>query len=288
MPLPHTSSGGDSNQPPPDYTVGLATHLLTAVDYLRHAFTIQTHLSRQANNEDVNQGRTSNRMESDHGHSAPFSGLDLDDLTDYIGTSFLPFYSSCGPMVFYVTLLLVAWFVIWYIFESLILACLAFKKAGCSPWILAGFCGKLIWLPFLPFAAAIRERRIQDRMKDLMGISNRPQSPPPIYSTTITVENSDNVPSDWKWEPGVANASVRSSEIFEGNIIRTDDLSHIPRAQVEAILDDTLLASREVDHTRIVWREILDTKALLHSVLRHLGIPHPGASAEGNREEEET
>lgn len=269
-PLPWTTPGLYEDGPQPDYTLGLATHLLSAVDYVKHLFTIQTELSRQANQEDANMGRTSTRMKDKYGRSAPFAGFNLEDITNYIGARFLPFYADCGPTVFYAIMILVVWYVVWYIIEGLIAMGLAFKICGCSPTVLLGFCGRLAWLPLLPFAAAVRDRHIKDRLKQLLGTSD----PPPPHYTTVNVRSPEAESKEWKWKPEAEKTPMEDNVLILGAPGVIGDPDQPPRVQVEAALDEALIAREEasisVSHTH--WHQIMANRVMLQNILAHIGL----------------
>lgn len=278
-PLPYTSSTFDRSAPQPDYTIGLATHLLTAADYVKHLFNLRTEMSRQANLEDSNRERTNNRRDNEHGSSSHFSGLNLDQITDYIGAEFLPLYGQCGPLVFYAILIIVAWFVFCYLIEGIITMGLAFKMVGCSPWVFYGFVGKVMWLPLLPFISAVRDRDIKNRLQDLLGLSSRPGvpgSPPPCYTTTITVENPEIERGSWKYQPGPEHSQIRNDHPTASHPDGAEGPIPVPRAQAEAVLEDALLTNNEVSRTvnQTMWRQTIANKAMLQAILGHLRIPY--------------
>ena len=168
---------GFAERPQVDPTKGLAGKMVTEKDLKSYRYLMETEGSRKANTEDYNLRATQNRKESEFGASAPFNGLTLDGVVDYTLSSFMPLYMNYGPVCFYVILALVTWMATWHIIEGMLTSCIAYRHYGCSPAVLVGFAGKLLYLPALPFVATFRHSHVRERAFELFNNGR----PPPGY-----------------------------------------------------------------------------------------------------------
>ena len=168
---------GFAERPQVDPTKGLAGKMVTEKDLKSYRYLMETEGSRQANTEDYNHQAMKNRKKSKFGAPTPFNGLTLDGVVDYTLSSFMPMYMSYGPICFYAILALVTWMATWHIVEGMLTSCIAYRHYGCSPAVLAGFAGKLLYLPALPFVATFRHSHVRERAFELLNNGR----PPPGY-----------------------------------------------------------------------------------------------------------
>lgn len=168
---------GFAERPQIDPTQGLASGMLTDKDLKSYRYLMETEGSRKANIEDYNIQAMKNRKESKFGAPTPLNGLTLDGVVDYTLSSFMPLYMTYGPACFYAILALATWMAAWHIIEGLLTSCIAYQHYGCSPMILAGFAGKILYLPALPFVAIFRHSHVRERVSELLDKGG----PPPGY-----------------------------------------------------------------------------------------------------------
>jgi hypothetical protein len=72
-------------------------------------------------------------------------------IIDIMGASFFPLYSVVGPMVFFVSLMLLVWGVFRLVVTVLIRAIIIIRCKGCGVWVMTAFWGTLFQLAITPF-----------------------------------------------------------------------------------------------------------------------------------------
>ncbi len=72
-------------------------------------------------------------------------------IIDIVGASFFPLYSVVGPMVFFVSLMLLVWGVFRLMVTVLIRAIIIVRCKGCGIWVMTAFWGTLFQLAITPF-----------------------------------------------------------------------------------------------------------------------------------------
>jgi hypothetical protein len=73
-------------------------------------------------------------------------------LIDIVGASFFPLYNVVGPMVFFLSLLLLVWGGLRLIITVLLRVIIIVRCKGCGIWVLTAFWGTLFQLALLPFS----------------------------------------------------------------------------------------------------------------------------------------
>jgi hypothetical protein len=74
-----------------------------------------------------------------------------NSIIDFEGASFFPLYSVVGPMIFFVSLMLLVWEVFRLLVTVLIRAIIIVRCKGCGVWVLTAFWGTLFQLAVTPF-----------------------------------------------------------------------------------------------------------------------------------------
>jgi hypothetical protein len=90
-------------------------------------------------------------------------------LIDIVGTSFFPLYSVIGPMIFFVSLMLLVWGAFRLMATVLIRVIVIVRYRGCGLWVLTAVWGTLFQLAVSPFSwvdSAMGE--VGDRIGDMM------------------------------------------------------------------------------------------------------------------------
>ncbi len=72
-------------------------------------------------------------------------------LIDLIGVSFFPLYKVVGPMIFFLSLLLLIWGGLRLIITIFLRAVIIVRYKGCGIWVLTAFWGTLFQLAVSPF-----------------------------------------------------------------------------------------------------------------------------------------
>jgi hypothetical protein len=72
-------------------------------------------------------------------------------IIDFVGASFFPLYSVVGPMIFFVSFMLLVWGVFRLLVTVLIRAIIIVRCKGCGVWVLTAFWGTLFQLAVTPF-----------------------------------------------------------------------------------------------------------------------------------------
>ncbi len=72
-------------------------------------------------------------------------------IIDIVGAIFFPLYSVVGPMVFFVSLMLLVWGVFRLLVTVLIRAIIIVRCKGCGVWVMTAFWGTLFQLAIIPF-----------------------------------------------------------------------------------------------------------------------------------------
>jgi hypothetical protein len=72
-------------------------------------------------------------------------------LIDIVGASFFPLYSVVGPMIFFISLMLLVWGAFRLMVTVLIRAILIVRCKGCGIWVMTALWGALFQLAISPF-----------------------------------------------------------------------------------------------------------------------------------------
>jgi hypothetical protein len=64
-------------------------------------------------------------------------------LIDLVGVSFFPLYKVVGPMIFFLSLLLLVWGGLWLIVTVFLRVVIIVRYKGCGIWVLTAFWGTL-------------------------------------------------------------------------------------------------------------------------------------------------
>ncbi len=72
-------------------------------------------------------------------------------LIDLVGVSFFPLYKVVGPMIFFLSLLLLVWGGLWLIITIFLEIVIIVRYKGCRIWVLIAFWGTLFQLAVSPF-----------------------------------------------------------------------------------------------------------------------------------------
>ncbi len=72
-------------------------------------------------------------------------------LIDLVGMSFIPLYSVVGPLLFFLSLLLMVWGGLWLVVTKFLGVAIIVRYRGCWVWILTAFWGTLFQLAVSPF-----------------------------------------------------------------------------------------------------------------------------------------
>jgi hypothetical protein len=72
-------------------------------------------------------------------------------LIDIIGMSFIPLYSVMGPLVFFLSLLLMVWGGLSLLVTIFLRVTIIMSYTGCGVWVLTAFWGTLFQLAVFPF-----------------------------------------------------------------------------------------------------------------------------------------
>jgi hypothetical protein len=105
-----------------------------------------------------------------------------NSIIDFVGASFFPLYSVVGPMIFFVSLMLLVWGVFRLLVTVLIRAIIIVRCKGCGVWVLTAFWGTLFQLAVTPFtwmeeAMEGVGERVGQMMESEAGRSPRTTSP---------------------------------------------------------------------------------------------------------------
>jgi hypothetical protein len=73
-------------------------------------------------------------------------------LIDIVGASFFPLYRVLGPMVFFLSLLLLVWGGLRLMITVLLRVIIIVRRKGCGIWVLMAFWGTLFQLAISPFS----------------------------------------------------------------------------------------------------------------------------------------
>jgi hypothetical protein len=73
-------------------------------------------------------------------------------LIDIMEASFFPLYRVVGPMIFFLSLLLLVWGGLWLIITVLLRVIIIVRCKGCGIWVLTAFWGTLFQLAISPFS----------------------------------------------------------------------------------------------------------------------------------------
>jgi hypothetical protein len=71
-------------------------------------------------------------------------------LVDLVGMSFFPLYSVVGPLIFFLSLLLMVWGGLWLILTIFLRVIIIVRYRGCRVWVLTAFWGTLFQLAVSP------------------------------------------------------------------------------------------------------------------------------------------
>jgi hypothetical protein len=72
-------------------------------------------------------------------------------LIDLVGMSFFPLYSMVGPLIFFLSLLLMVWGGLWLVVTIFLRVAIIVRYMGCGVWVLTAFWGTLFQLAVSPF-----------------------------------------------------------------------------------------------------------------------------------------
>jgi hypothetical protein len=72
-------------------------------------------------------------------------------IIDIVGASFFPLYSVVGPMIFFISLMLLVWGVFRLMVTVLIQAIIIVRCKGCGIWVMTALWGTLFQLAITPF-----------------------------------------------------------------------------------------------------------------------------------------
>jgi hypothetical protein len=69
-----------------------------------------------------------------------------------VGASFFPLYRVVGPMIFFLSLLLLVWGGLWLMVTVFLRVIIIVRCKGCGIWVLTAFWGTLFQLAISPFS----------------------------------------------------------------------------------------------------------------------------------------
>ena len=129
-----------------DVSAGIGTFLISAYHVARHAVSVRAAMARNANIDKVNLIMVENE-------GSTLSYRDIDHLLTRVLEGYVPLYKYCGPLVIIGMFLFLCLFIMVYIIYSLVTTACLLKAYGCRFWPLLGLCGKIGWIPLIPFEA---------------------------------------------------------------------------------------------------------------------------------------